>query len=364
MRKSYSGATRSVFEYIRYFKNLGHEVHVVSEKFEDTNIHACGCTAHTTSRWPWEKHYKRRVRFSWEAQRLSEKIKPDLIIGHDDLQQQDILTLHVCVHLAHEKRYGKPLPANHELHLIHAPVLQNKQFRHLIANSDLMKNDLVNRFGISKHDITVIYPAIDESVFYNFAQNDKDSLKLKLGVKGGELIVGFITSGDLKLRGIDRYFAAINLLPAEIAEKTQFIFVGKDKLDSDNQTLLDNSPYKHRIKKLPVIKNVEQYFNALDILVHPSRFDTYGRVVPEAMACGAPVITTDWVGASEIMEDVSRDFIYPGDNNSVLADLIVKLLRKSELRKIISERNIKSVRKVFESTLEKKFDNVFHSYLH
>lgn len=363
MRKSYSGATRSVFEHIRYFKNLGHEVHVVSEKFEGAD-HICGCRAHTTFRWPWEMHYKRRMRFSWEAQRLSDKIKPDLIIGHDDLQHPHILTLHVCAHLEHEKRFGRSLSVNHEMHLIHTPVLQNKQFRHLIANSCLMKKDLVSRFGISEHNISVLYPAIDESVFKIFPQNDKKALRQKLGVKEGESLVGFITSGDFRLRGIDRYFSAINLLPAEIAEKTHFIFVGKDKLDSDNQTLLDNSPYKHRIKKLPVIKNVEQYFNALDILVHPSRFDTYGRVVPEAMACGAPVITTEWVGASEIMEDVSRDFIYSGDDNSVLADLIAKLLRKTELRRKISEINARSVRKVFESTLEKKFDNVFHSYLH
>lgn len=47
-----------------------------------------------------------------------------------------------------------------------------------------------------------------------------------------------------------------------------------------------------------------------DLLVMPSRFDSFGLVVPEALACGLPVLASDHVGAS--------DFIVPGENGDVI----------------------------------------------
>ncbi|MES2058582.1 MAG: glycosyltransferase family 4 protein [Pseudomonadota bacterium] len=61
-----------------------------------------------------------------------------------------------------------------------------------------------------------------------------------------------------------------------------------------------------------------------DLLVMPSRFDSFGLVVPEALACGLPVLATDHVGAS--------DFIVPGENGDVIpfddADALTQALAK------------------------------------
>jgi glycosyltransferase involved in cell wall biosynthesis len=57
-----------------------------------------------------------------------------------------------------------------------------------------------------------------------------------------------------------------------------------------------------------------------DCLLLPSRFDSFGMVVPEAMACGIPVIVSDMVGAKQLVEEGHNGFIVPVERTDALAD--------------------------------------------
>ncbi|NUA28966.1 glycosyltransferase family 4 protein [Cupriavidus basilensis] len=49
-----------------------------------------------------------------------------------------------------------------------------------------------------------------------------------------------------------------------------------------------------------------QVFADADCFILPSRFDSFGMVVAEALACGTPALVTDHVGAKEIIEEFPR----------------------------------------------------------
>jgi len=318
---------------------------------------------HKSKRYFWQKKFKRRLQFSNEAIKLSKKLKADLIIGHGDLQFPDVHFIHNCVHLASEKIHGKTLSETDEMYQTHTPIFKNRQFKHIVANSIIAKDELIKRFGINEMNISVIYPAVDETQFKKLSTEKRNEIRKDLGIGVDEYLIGLITSGNFKKRGVDRFFSAINILPKEIAKKSHFVFVGKDKLPPEYQEILDSSPYKERIKLLPIIDNVEEYFNALDIFVLPARIEEFGRVVAEAMACGSPVITTKWVGASELMTGKSSEFIYDGVNNQELSGLMVKLLEDPNLREEVSNLNQESIKEIYESKLDEKLNRVFSSFL-
>lgn len=68
-----------------------------------------------------------------------------------------------------------------------------------------------------------------------------------------------------------------------------------------------------------------------DVLVLPSYNEAIGMVVPEAMACGLPTITTDTVGANVYVADGETGFIYPTGNVTALTQCIERFFDKQTL---------------------------------
>ncbi|MEQ1687649.1 MAG: glycosyltransferase, partial [Sphingopyxis sp.] len=61
-----------------------------------------------------------------------------------------------------------------------------------------------------------------------------------------------------------------------------------------------------------------EHLRAADVLLHPSRFDSFGLVIPEALACGTPVIVSDRSGAKYMIRDGETGWIVAtGDGDAL-----------------------------------------------
>lgn len=78
-------------------------------------------------------------------------------------------------------------------------------------------------------------------------------------------------------------------------------------------------------------------YQAADLLVLPSRAETYGMVVTEALARGVPVVATDVGGVPEAMGHgagvVRPGVLVPPDDPAVLRDALRAWLRSADLRR-------------------------------
>lgn len=104
---------------------------------------------------------------------------------------------------------------------------------------------------------------------------------------------------------------------------------------------------------------VNELYASSDILVFPSSFNSWGLVIPEAMAAGMPVITTYYVHGSELLDKMS--LVEPNIEDIVRA-MEYYILNPSEILKHGIENRIKSRSETYNEKA-KQLKSIFEELL-
>ena len=75
-----------------------------------------------------------------------------------------------------------------------------------------------------------------------------------------------------------------------------------------------------------------RFMRCADVFALASRYEGFGNVLIEAMACGAPVVATDTDGARDIVQRGENGLLVPVGDACAMADAIVALVRDRGLR--------------------------------
>ena len=95
-----------------------------------------------------------------------------------------------------------------------------------------------------------------------------------------------------------------------------------DEYNIQNTVFIDNISFDE----------LKKYYYSADILVLPSRYETWGLVINEAMAYGLPVITTDMcIAGTALIQDGINGYIVETDNVNMLREKL-KLLIEDEVK--------------------------------
>ena len=301
-----SGAARMIVEHARRLVQAGWEVHVFAEKLDKKALLEAGAVPRWVPAWPWGSWLKRRA-FAAAAGSMIKDF--DLVHGHGDLLDQDVLSLHNCVHAAHEAVHGSPLPASDAGGRMHALQLSGGRFRVLVANSNLMKNDVIRRFGVPSDKIEVIYPGYDSCRFNAGGREDVSAtMRAELGIAPGDILYGLVTSGDFEKRGLPAFLRAFAAV-AKDRKDARALVVGKESRPGPYLALARELGVADRIIFREPVAEVWRYYHALDVYVHPAKWEEFGMSVLEALACGLPVITGSSVGSAELLRDEAREYV-------------------------------------------------------
>ena len=104
---------------------------------------------------------------------------------------------------------------------------------------------------------------------------------------------------NYRLKGLEPLLHAVRLLPRRVA-----VPAARRRRAADEAVRARwrrELGVAERVRFLGYCADMRNAYFAADFLVHPTFYDPCSHVVPEAMACGLPVITTRYNGASELM---------------------------------------------------------------
>ncbi len=163
-------------------------------------------------------------------------------------------------------------------------------------------------------------------------------------------ILGLCVSRLIDWKRVEDLAEALKYIPSETQKRLYILLIG-------------DGPYKTPLRLLETCKNVRfkwipavsyeemlKYYAASDFLVLPSEGDIWGLVVNEALSMGKPVICTNRIGASEMVEDGWNGIKVPVRSPEALASAIESLVMGDQLRTSMSQ-NAQTIEKTWHSGL-------------
>jgi glycosyltransferase involved in cell wall biosynthesis len=196
--------------------------------------------------------------------------------------------------------------------------------------------DRAVELGLATPDAPVIYAPVDE-MFQWQPDAERDAIRRALGVDGPMLLT---VKRLHPVAGYEDLLKAFAIVASRLPAARLFI-AGGGELRPALERQAEAAGVASRVRFLGLVDNhdLPQYYAAADVFVLPSRLESWGTVMLEALACGTRVVATATAGAAEAHR-------YFDD------DLALTPLEAPEALAVAVERSLAESRRAGARTLE------------
>lgn len=196
---------------------------------------------------------------------------------------------------------------------------------HIIATSDDMAK-WWEFSGAPKKNISVIPLSVDTQLFYPVEGARRD-----LAWSDDKTQILFV--GRLATENRVEYLLQIIGHLVKLSNKVHLQLVGSGPLERNLKDLAEGLNISRYITWHGAVpfEQLPRYYSAADVFIFTRPTGAPPRVVPQAMACGLPVIATKNAGLLSYMENNCQGFYINGDNPSDDAILIKNGINSTEI---------------------------------
>ena len=231
-----------------------------------------------------------------------------------------------------------------------------------LPNSQYLKKILMEKEGIGEERIRVVRNGVDLERFSPGVSPGVVRSELGAGLDGK--VIGCVAN-LLPVKGVDTFLEAAGIV-ARHRDGVSFLVVGAERpsVDGDFKEKLElicrDPVLRGRVKFLGERKDMPRIYDAMDILVLPSRSEGMSNVLLEAMAMSLPVIASDIEPNREVVVEGLNALFFPAGEASVLAQKIEGLLDDG----CMAKRFGKASRRIAEESfsLERMISDVEAAY--
>lgn len=276
-----------------------------------------------------------------------------------------VMTFHTLVLMKHlVARSAAELDSNERLD---AEFRLTKEADMITTPSSSDKQYLQYLYGADAEKMVEVPPGVNTELFFPV---DKTTAKEKIGFNPQEKIILFV--GRIEpLKGIDAILYALKILHIKNPQiPLRLLIIGGDI----TQHITQWSPQLRQLESLrrtlhisDIVDFVGQqpqnelryFYNAAELVVMPSHYESFGMAAAEAMACGVPVITTNVTGISDRIDDQHATLITTVNNPLLLAEQMQKLLTDQVLYNHISTSIMESVKGLRWEEIARNVDTIY-----
>lgn len=222
----------------------------------------------------------------------------------------------------------RPLFAHfHVERIIRAETRMLTQVSCILGNSQAIVRDIENTYSVQIADKTTIAPhGTFEPTNY---RPDDVARKVAEDRRGKPLRITYVGRFEAR-KGFDLACDAFRRILQQVPD-VEIHIVGDDDhsrevLATDREHVLRSD---HRVTFHGTVtrKELDRYYFESDVVVMPSRYESFGLVAIEAMAAGTPVVALAAGGLAEVVEEGASGYLLPANttDGEAIAEILMAL---------------------------------------
>lgn len=293
--RPYGGLQRDCLQVLRECQRRGHDVDLYAGEWRG-EIGDDVTTIHVPSRAL--TNHGVNLKFARNLARLLRRRAYDAVVGFNKIPGLDVYYAgDVCYaqRVLPLSPLQRLMPRYRLLFAFERAVFAPQADTEIILLAEHQREDYVRHYHTPLRRFHVMPPDMPlDRLYRGDRQAGRAAARAELGLDEDQRVVLMVGSG-FKAKGVDRAVRALAALPASLRAHTRLIVVGDDNA----------APYRALAHALGVAASIEftggradvqRYYLAADVLLHPAYHEMTGTVLLEAMGHGLPVLVTDACG--------------------------------------------------------------------
>lgn len=362
------GVLEYLYMFLNNFKNEDYEnILIVSQDYEKSlekfkNIVKDVYIIQMTR----EIKLKQDIKSTLEIRKLLKKIKPDILY----------------LHSSKAGAYGRiAMFFNRKIKILYNAhgwyfnadmSIKKKKIIALIERILAIRADKIINISKSEYDSALKYKIASEKKmciiengidFKKFDGCDKfrEETRKKYNIRDNEIVIGVV--GRLsEQKDPMTTIKAFNEVYKE-NKNVRLMYVGSGELENEVMKYAKENNLAQLVTITGWIDDTEKYIPAFDIAILPSKWEGFGLVLVEYMACNKPIVASNVGGITDIIKTENSGFLIEVGNIKEFAKHIEKYIKNKELYNKVLKYNYTYSNENFNiNKLIKKHEDILKTY--
>jgi len=221
----------------------------------------------------------------------------------------------------------------------------------IIVSSRGVGEDLIERFGVPPNVIATIPNPVDLDAITHAASEPAE-------LQRDDATPLIVSAGRLaEAKNWPLLIAALARLRTE--RPFRAVILGQGELEGDIRRRLAEAGLETAVRLCGFQANPWKYMARADVFVLTSRYEGFGNVLVEAMACGAPVVATASPGTCDIVSHEVNGLLVEQHDPAAVAAALARVLDDGRLRGQLREGGRTAALRYGVGTIAGSYDRFF-----